>query len=305
MGILAAVIVVVVFVSNTFCQSKSPHNPSEGSGISSLNEWYAAVAKDVQAGRPLVFTHFVPLCDNVHQGIAPVPKHLGDGDNLKTNLYWGAAFGYGTWFKKKSKWKLISDMRPASRVLAEVLVFERTFQPKGQLDKFGVKKPINAYLIIIGYKGRYIDRANRDFLNALSGKGKSPLADFDELKKFAGLKSHLVSYSGHNYLMDLKDSGADLLRKNLHSSKDVKAAMILACHSKSYFEPALESAGVLPLVLTTNFMAPEAYTADAVYESLLAGGSARQIHSAAGNAYAKYQKISQKAGRGMFYSKGM
>ena len=42
---------------------------------------------------PLVIHAFVPLCDNENQGIVPVSKSLGDGLNLRTNLYWGALYG--------------------------------------------------------------------------------------------------------------------------------------------------------------------------------------------------------------------
>jgi len=45
---------------------------------------------------------FVALADNVNQGIVPVSPSLGDGDNPKTNLYWGAAFGVKTFFAKES-----------------------------------------------------------------------------------------------------------------------------------------------------------------------------------------------------------
>jgi len=33
---------------------------------------------------------FVALADNFNQGIVPVSAKLGNGDNPKTNLYWGA-----------------------------------------------------------------------------------------------------------------------------------------------------------------------------------------------------------------------
>lgn len=39
---------------------------------------------------------FVALCDNVNQGIVPVPAALGDGEDVKNNLYWGARYGVKT-----------------------------------------------------------------------------------------------------------------------------------------------------------------------------------------------------------------
>ena len=34
---------------------------------------------------------FVALCDNEHQGIAPVPAKIGKGDDPANNLYWGCS----------------------------------------------------------------------------------------------------------------------------------------------------------------------------------------------------------------------
>lgn len=46
---------------------------------------------------------FVALCDNVNQGIIPVPTMLGNGRDPRNNLYWGAAFGVKNFFKKQSR----------------------------------------------------------------------------------------------------------------------------------------------------------------------------------------------------------
>jgi hypothetical protein len=45
----------------------------------------------------------VAWCDNEYQGIVPVPKHLGDGDNPATNLYWGATYGVKNFFKRSEE----------------------------------------------------------------------------------------------------------------------------------------------------------------------------------------------------------
>jgi len=43
---------------------------------------------------------FVALADNKNQGIVPVPARLGNGQDPANNLYWGAAFGVKTFFKR-------------------------------------------------------------------------------------------------------------------------------------------------------------------------------------------------------------
>ena len=43
---------------------------------------------------------FVALCDNQYQGIVPVPKAIGNGQDPNNNLYWGCGYGIRTYFKK-------------------------------------------------------------------------------------------------------------------------------------------------------------------------------------------------------------
>ena len=50
---------------------------------------------------------FVALCDNDNQGIVPVPSKLGNGQDPKNNLYWGALYGVKTHFKNSKDWTLV------------------------------------------------------------------------------------------------------------------------------------------------------------------------------------------------------
>ncbi|RZL42005.1 MAG: hypothetical protein EOP00_23985, partial [Pedobacter sp.] len=50
---------------------------------------------------------FVALCDNKYQGIVPVPKAIGNGQDPANNLYWGCAYGIKGYFKKSKEWKLL------------------------------------------------------------------------------------------------------------------------------------------------------------------------------------------------------
>jgi hypothetical protein len=70
--------------------------------------------------------------------------------------------------------------------------------------------------------------------------------------------------------------------------------------SQRHFTPQLQRTGTTPLVMTTNFMAPEAYLLNALANAWLQGKSAAETREAVAQVYAKYQKISQKAARGLF-----
>src|SRR5688500_17366703 len=60
-------------------------------------------------GRGYKVVHvFVALCDNEHQGIAPVPAKLGDGRDPANNLYWGAMYGVKTFFRRSPDWKTVA-----------------------------------------------------------------------------------------------------------------------------------------------------------------------------------------------------
>src|SRR3954470_23044402 len=53
----------------------------------------------------------VALCDNQYQGIVPVPALIENSDDPARNLYWGAAYGVKTFFKRADNWALIGDIQ--------------------------------------------------------------------------------------------------------------------------------------------------------------------------------------------------
>ena len=78
---------------------------------------------DVAAGKPLVAHILVVLADNKHQGIVPVPEKLGNGQDPRNNLYWGALYGLRTHLIGKGQWELVSKTKnPTSYVLERLLL---------------------------------------------------------------------------------------------------------------------------------------------------------------------------------------
>ena len=69
--------------------------------------------------RPRTVHVFVALADNAHQGIVPVPAPLGNGEDAAKNLYWGAAFGVRTYFRKTGEWKELSHQTNLSAYILE------------------------------------------------------------------------------------------------------------------------------------------------------------------------------------------
>jgi len=225
---------------------------------------------------------FVALCDNEHQGIVPVPKKLGNGDDPNNNLYWGAMYGTKTFLKKSKEWKVLATQKKPTEEILERIIFKHP--------------ATGTYLVADAYRGRNIRNTVEDFLNAAAGNDPKTLALGETKIRIAG-GSDLVVYVGHNGLMDF--SVERTVQKEPGNAHD---AIVLACKSKPYFQPRLTKLGCRSVLLTTGFMAPEAYTLEAAVEGWIAGENADQIKQRAARAYDKYQKCGLKAAARLFYS---
>lgn len=224
---------------------------------------------------------FVALCDNTYQGIVPVPKAIGNGQDPNTNLYWGCGYGIRTYFKKSKEWKLVKTIQQDSLVL-ERLIFKHISK--------------KYYLVADAYDGRYIEKCTRDFFASNAGQKKDTLKLLPETIGMYG-NAQLCAYIGHNGLMDF--SIEDDYKNSDGRSRD---AIILACMSKRYFSFYMQQSETNPVVWTTNFMAPEAYTLHDALSGYVLGETDEQIRTRAAAAYARYQKCSLKAAKGLLVS---
>ena len=211
-------------------------------------------------GEPLRVHVTVALCDNESQGIVPVPAAIGDGDNPRTNLYWGAMYGVKSWLKRDG-WKVEKAASPHEYVLERIIARK----------KIGNRDVI---LTADAWRGSRIREAITSFLERASMDG-----------------ADVVAYVGHDGLMEFDVS------PRVHRATKKPRAIVLACVSLQYFDKHLKRAGSTPLLLTTGLMAPEAYTLTAAIEAHVRGANVRE---AAAQAYHKYQKCGVKAARRLF-----
>jgi len=235
----------------------------------------AEVKTDPYAGK--VAYVIVALCDNVNQGIVPVPAALGNGDDPARNLYWGARFGVRTHFNSSREWRAVAAFEnPAPKILERVVYKHRT---------------LDAYLVADAYRGAEIKQATVDFFNVASGNFNPTFEDGGKTYGLGrGGAAHLVAYVGHDGLMDFRLPALPVRRD----------AVVLACISKRYFAPGLKEAGAHPLVWTTNLMAPEAYVLKAALDGWLAGEDGESVRLRTAKAYDKYQNCGLKAAQGLF-----
>lgn len=224
---------------------------------------------------------FVALCDNASQGIQPVPKKIGNGDDAANNLYWGCDDGVRTVFSRSKVWKKLAAADPDGEgPILERVVFRH--------------EAANAWLVADAYRGREIKTCLTDYLAALAGTLKVE-AVAGEKKFQAGGAADLIAYAGHDGLMEFQ-----LVTPAIAADHKPKAAIALCCVSQSFFAGHLEALKATPLLLTTQLMYPAAQTLHEGIGGWLAGKDAEACRQLAAAAYAKNQKISVKAAAGVF-----
>jgi hypothetical protein len=242
---------------------------------------FAVSANNLARPEPRVIHVFVPLADNQHQGIVPVPPKLGNGDDPVHNLFWGAGYGVKTFFARSSDWEMLpSPPNPKPEVL-ERCVFRHRTQ--------------NVYLVADAYQGSKIGQAVIDFLQAAAGAHPEEVSVREAARPatlHAGGAANLVAYIGHDGLMDF-----DLSSYPQGTGQNRREAIILACISKRFFAAPLRASGAHPLLWSTGLMAAEAYTLKCAIDGWVLREDDEKIRERAAAAYHQYQKCSLTAAR--------
>lgn len=218
---------------------------------------------------------YVALYDNLHQGIAPVPAGVGNGQDPAGNLYWGARYGIKTQLARSRDWRLLTvTSTPFPHILERAIFRHRTHK---------------VCLVADAYDGAFIKEAIGDTLQAAAGR-QTEAVSIERHRYLFGGGADLVAFIGHDGLMEFAlDAPPE------HADARKRDAIILCCISDYYFTPLLRRAGAYPLLTTTQFMCPEAYTLEAALAGWTAGETPAQIHARAARAYSRYQRCSARA----------
>lgn len=204
---------------------------------------------------------FIALCDNKSQGIIPVGEKIGNGDNPDANLYWGCSESFGAYFKASKEWRMAENTAEVTEpVLRRMVLKSKEVQMTAE-----------------AYRGSAIRKCIEDFERAA-----------------ASGENDLVAFIGHNGLMDfsLPEPPAGRAGKT--------DAIVLCCMSDRYFRSRLEKMGCRPILLTQQLMYPGSFLLHDALHIWLRAGSRSEIRAAAGQAYARNQKISIRAATGVF-----
>lgn len=234
--------------------------------------------------QPRVVHVFVALADNEHQGIIPVPPVLGNGEDAARNLYWGAAYGVRTFFRRSAEWKEVFSVAKPKPYIVERSVLEH-----------GASGTI---LVADAYEGKEIKQALTDFFDAAAGLNPEVIlvpSTSGGNRESVPASADLVVYVGHDGLMDFS-----LPLEFANPKGTNRSAIMLACASKSFFKNLLRKTGAQPLLWTTGLMAPEAYTLKAALDGWILNEPTEQIRQRAAEAYSKYQRCSLSAATRLF-----
>lgn len=227
---------------------------------------------------------FVALADNATQGIVPVPKKIGDGNDAENNLYWGCDEGLRSYFKKSADWKLVKSIKNPEPHILESCVF--------------MHSESGAFLLADAYRGSEIKRAIEDFLQACAGRSRKRVpvsTGGTEMKIRFGGEASLVAYIGHDGLMDFH-----LAEYPRSAAANPREAIVLWCISEKYFAEALAASGARPLLMTTQLMYPGSFILKRALDGWIRHESDEEIRTRVGRAYAENQRISIKAALGVF-----
>lgn len=235
-----------------------------------------------EQGSPLVVHLFVPLCDNENQGIIPVSKSLGDGRNLKTNLYWGAGYGIKTHFKRNKSWQMAYSEFNINENILERCVFKKKYSNGAQV-----------ILIADAYAGDKMQPCLQNFFGELAGTALDTLYLDNDTLLPSGSADFLI-FNGHNGLMD---NYMDVIQNVDNIEKD---AAVISCLSSSFFMEHLKCLKAYPLVVTRDYLPPEGYIAEAIIDAWAELKPDEEIRLSAGNAMFRIFKRNQKAMQRIF-----
>lgn len=261
--------------------------PSSSTLVSSSSSAWSSskdnTYKAVHTSGNLVIHVYVPLCHNDQVDCGS--SLAGEPDNLKHNLYWGAAFGQKRFFRRKSsKWTEVTVEKGSGNVL-ERAVYRRSFPG----EPWGREAPITAWVVFDALHGDAIDEAIDGLYREAAGGGVLKLNDGEERV----MPINVVGYAGHNRMMDGKEAPAT-------KGKAAIPSFVFACYSRSYFEDELKQRGSTMLLSTQALMAPEGYVVDALVTALAQNAPRGELREATASAYATWQKISLKTAKRMF-----
>ena len=231
----------------------------------------AALSRKKVNQEPLIVHAYIPLCDNEHQGIIPTSPSLGDGLNLKTNLYWATSGGTKAWFKKQADWKFVYDEYDIDTNVLERVVFKKEYA-----DAL-------VYFVADAYRGDRMEETVNDYLSAIASQHFQDIQLNNGDSITVAGNADLVIFNGHNGVMD------HIELKNWRSANGrLKDVVMNSCLSYGYLQYDFMNAGGYPLVRSNTLLYPGAYVLEQIIDDWVADTDPLAICLNAGRKYCEH-----------------
>ncbi len=226
---------------------------------------------------------YVSLADNDSQGIIPLPRKMGNGNDAANNLFWGGKYGVKTFFNQSDDWELLDSAKNISGDVLQRCVWKH--------------RRFNCYMVADAYKGARIRTCTMNFLlNASGHPSDTAYAHKNGKSKMLLMEAAaLICYVGHDGFMDF-----EIPNPPPQNSADRKDVFILASASRLYFKDAVLTAGAVPVLWTSNLITPEAYSLKAGIDGWLYHETGGEIAVRAAKAYDAYQQCGYETALQLF-----
>jgi hypothetical protein len=268
----ASLVILLVFLFSTPAEAKS------------IDDLYARIVSDANAGLPVVVTVHVALCDLASQGLYVKNEKICDGDRPGSNLYWATSGGLRK-VMEKSPFKTVLYEKDGEGMLAARGVWHRRFGASKGLKARGLTSGVDVYVVGLAYRGSRIEDAMRDYLGAVGHDAGGSLDLPDGGRLDVGGRGHVVGYIGHNYLMDVSDQ-ADVLAEADGEAELHRGVFALSCMSDPYLRETVDRPHTHIMVMNRDFTYPGAWTVQGVVRALMAGRGHKGIHHMASKFFA-------------------
>jgi len=255
----------------------------------SLDPFYARVAEDLRAGRPLVVAAFCGLWF-VHE------------DDPERNLNWGTREAHWRLLERATRgraplgkrFRLTRWIRVYSASAAadpvRVAVYRAEATPDRRWRALGVERPFPVYLALLAYAER--EQAGVAAVRALRLEEGPKLALEDGVTLDLGRDAQAVGYLGHNFFYDYPDFAYDGLAAVRGTPPRPKGFFAIACNTGLVPGfPQVVGPNVHVLLMTRSFMAVPGWPTLALVDGLSRAFASRELVDHADEAYRFYHHL--------------
>jgi hypothetical protein len=252
-----------------------------------LDPFYARVAEDLSAGKPLVIV--------AHYGMWQVRA-----DNPERNLNWGVYYGHATMMRRASRdthiaknyvfhdWKLIFE-REGTLDPLRTLVFSQTVKPNKYWRAAGVTQPFTVFLVMYAHKNQEGAALAATKLMRQSLGESLTLDDGATLDTSA---AQATGYFGHNFFYDYEDFRWDGLSKVSGEPSRTVGIFSVGCNTARV--PGFDAwygPNTAVLLYSKSLMASEGYSTLALMDGVLRHLSNRELVELGDRTYKYFQKL--------------